>query len=287
MTVRTTAERLETLLGKPASSWIPISGGSIAECHRVTMRDGTEYFVKSGAPHAGMFAAEADGLAELSRCDAFTIPSVIAVSEGMLVLELLHASAPSDRPRFFSVFGEALAQQHRISATMFGFRTDNFIGATPQRNRPMMDSWKEFFLVHRLEFQLRLAEANGLLDRDLSTLFHRLEQNIDRLLPSDGEPPALLHGDLWNGNFLCVNDRPALFDPAVYYGHREMELAMTRLFGGFPPEFYHAYHTAYPLNDGWERRCDLYALYHLLNHLNLFGSSYAGQIHATLTRLLK
>ncbi len=157
-----------------------------------------------------------------------------------------------------------------------------------QQNIPRSDSWKEFFAVNRLEFQFRLAESNGYRDAEILRLFRKMESLIERIVVDEGEPPTLLHGDLWSGNFLCTgNDNPVLFDPAVYYGHREMDLAMTMLFGGFNEAFYASYHDAYPLNDEWKRRCELYKLYHLFNHLNLFGKACYPQIYSVMNGLLR
>ena len=138
-----------------------------------------------------------------------------------------------------------------------------------------------------VEFQFKLAEQNGYKDKEIVYLFRRVEKQIDRLIPEDSERPSLLHGDLWNGNFLCVeNNVPAVIDPAVYYGHREADLAMTMLFGGFGEAFYASYHAEFPLEEEWKRRCEIYKLYHLLNHLNLFGEGYYPQVYQTMKELL-
>lgn len=277
-----------TALNRPIESISPIGGGSIAVSHRVTMEDGAQYFVKVSPQHTDMFLKEANGLQELNNAHVFRLPEVIAVSNTILILEFLPAATPEHRTQFFEQFGKQFAELHRTAGTQFGFYENNYIGSTPQLNVPQKKSWKEFFFVHRLEFQFRLAEQNGYAHQDIAVLFHRLEKSFDRMIPDDGEPPALLHGDLWNGNFLCTtNDIPVLIDPAVYYGHREADVAMTRLFGGFNEAFYRSYNESYPLNDEWERRMDLYALYHLFNHLNLFGEGYSSQVYESLKKLLK
>jgi fructosamine-3-kinase len=193
----------------------------------------------------------------------------------------------SDKTLFFERLGRSLAMLHRQTEKRFGFREDNYIGSTPQINLPNSDSWKNFFVANRLEFQIRLAERNGFREKEITAKFHAVERTIETLIPDDGEPPALLHGDLWIGNVLCLEgDHPAVIDPAVYYGHREADIAMTLLFGGFEDRFLSAYREEFPLNEEWERRMELYKLYHLLNHLNLFGDSYLSQIYSTLQRVL-
>jgi fructosamine-3-kinase len=139
-----------------------------------------------------------------------------------------------------------------------------------------------------LEFQFRLAESNGYVDDGMASLFRKLTARIDTIIPDDGEPPSLLHGDLWGGNLLCLGGTvPALIDPAVYFGHREADIAMTLLFGGFDDAFYSAYNEEYPLGSGWKERLPVYSLYHLFNHLNLFGAGYHGQVMETMRRLTK
>ncbi len=280
------AEHLRALADTELRSIAPVSGGSIASAFQVTTGGGGRLFVKTEPQYPDMFEKEARGLKELAAGNVVRIPEVIGVNEEILILEYL-PTAEKRPAAFHSALGSAVARLHRNTKPEFGYTEDNYIGATPQVNCPTHTSWKDFFVVHRLEYQVRLAEQNRLDDREITSLVHRVERKIDRLIPDDGEPPALLHGDLWSGNVLCLNDgTPALIDPAVYYGHREMELGMTRLFGGFDERFYAAYNESYPLNDEWERRTDLYSLYHLFNHLNLFGRSYQAQLYDTLKRLL-
>ena len=166
-----------------------------------------------------------------------------------------------------------LASVHRHQADRFGWQRDNYIGSTPQQNG-WRESWIAFWRERRLEPQIALARANG----------YRIEvPPVWRLLEGHEPAPSLLHGDLWSGNAAFLPDgAPVLFDPAVYYGDREADLAMTELFGGFPREFYSSYRKIYPLDAGYEKRKHLYNLYHLLNHLNLFGSGYLGQVERTL-----
>lgn len=285
---QTIENQISALLDRPVASLTPIGGGSIASSYKAVMMDGSRFFIKSDPQHNDMFIKEAEGLNELRKANALRIPEVITATEDLLILEYLPASTPSNRTSFFETFGKQFAQLHHHHESQFGFHQDNYIGSTVQLNLPQRGSWKEFFFVNRLEFQFRLAEERGLVHREIADLFHRLERIIDRLIPEDNEPPALLHGDLWSGNFLCTEGSvPALFDPAVYYGHREADIAMTLLFGGFSETFYRSYNDTYPLNDEWERRCELYKLYHLFNHLNLFGDSYSAQVYDTIKRILK
>lgn len=280
--------RIQTSLNANVIGLTALSGGSIASSYRADLDGGECVFVKTSPQHRDMFLKEANGLNELRTADALLIPEVIAATEEVLITEFLPASAPSDPFRFFEEFGKRFARLHRKTNERFGFRENNYIGSTVQNNLPLTSSWKDFFVTNRLEFQFRLAESNGYRDAEILRLFRKMESLIERTVVDDGEGPALLHGDLWSGNFLYTgNDTPVLFDPAVYYGHREMDLAMTRLFGGFSETFYASYHETYPLNEDWKRRCELYSLYHLFNHLNLFGESYYPQIYSVMNGLLR
>jgi fructosamine-3-kinase len=173
------------------------------------------------------------------------------------------------------VFGAHLAEHHRRgTSSRFGWASDNYLGSTVQKNEAR-ESWVEFFGECRLQYQLRLARQRGLGSREFYRLAERVIERLDKWLGDDRAQPSLLHGDLWSGNFLVdAAGRAVVIDPAVYYGHREAELAMPLLFGGFPPEFFDAYSEAWPLAEGWRERVELYKLYHLLNHLNLFGVGY-------------
>ena len=264
----------------------PLSGGSIATSYRVELENNQSLFVKVSPQHPDMFIKEANGLCELRKANALRVPKIILANEEILILEFLPVSSPTNRKYFFEQFGKQFAQLHRLTSYQFGFDENNFIGSTVQKNLPRMSSWKDFFIMNRLEFQFKLAEQNGYTNREFYSQFQILERQIDQLIPDDGEPPALLQGDLWSGNFLCLEDNvPAIIDPAVYYGHREADLAMTMLFGGFSEAFYESYYREYPLNDGWKRRCELYKLYHLFNHLNLFGMGFFSQVVATMKDL--
>ena len=265
------------------------SGGCIHHTYRITDRDGERgrrYFVKCNSERfAGAFAAEMDGLQALAEAGA-RVPQPLcegrAAGQAFLVMEYLDLGARGD----WTGMGRMLAAMHRATAEQYGWRRDNFIGATPQRNRPH-GSWAAFWRDERLLPQLALADHRGLGSR----LIGRGEQLADalpRLLAGHEPKPSLLHGDLWSGNTGFLGEgTPALFDPAVYYGDREADLAMTELFAGFPRAFYSAYREAWPLPDGYEPRRDLYNLYHVLNHANLFGGGYAAQALGMIDRLLK
>ena len=279
---------VEHALQKNVASVMPLGGGSISTAMKATLSDGEIVFVKASPQQKDMFSKEANGLRELAKADAVRIPAVIFADEKILVLEFLPPSSPPNRKFFFEEFGRQFAALHRCTSSSFGFFEDNYIGSTPQQNMPRSISWKEFYYGCRLQYQFHLAEENGYADAELGKLFAALGRRVDELIPDDGEPPALLHGDLWAGNFLCVEGgMPTIVDPAVYYGHREADLAMTLLFGGFGDSFYSAYAEAYPLNPGWQRRMELYKLYHLFNHLNLFGEGYYGQVLETMRELTK
>jgi fructosamine-3-kinase len=237
---------------------------------------GKPCFLKTNtAAFADAFAAEADGLAALAA-SGLPVPSPIRHGgEGataFLLLELLELRSSGDS----AALGRSLAALHARPGAQFGWTRDNFIGATPQANA-WHENWAEFFRRRRIEPQLALAHSNG---------FDLEPPNVEAILAGHDPQPALLHGDLWSGNVGFVDAGPVFFDPAVYYGDREADLAMTELFGGFPKAFYAAYEAALPLRTGYETRKHLYNLYHLLNHLNLFGGGYLAQVRATL-RLLR
>ncbi|MGA7161392.1 MAG: fructosamine kinase family protein [Bacteroidota bacterium] len=277
---------LEHVLKREVASVTPIGGGSISTAMKATLGDGEILFVKVSPQQKDMFPKEANGLRELAKADAVKVPRVICVEENVLIIEFLRSSSPSNRKTFFAEFGRQFAALHRCTSSSFGFAENNYIGSTPQQNTPRSSSWKEFYQNYRLQFQFHLAEKNRYVDAELRRLYTALDRRLDELIPDDGEPPALLHGDLWGGNFLCVEGNiPAIIDPAVYYGHREADLAMTMLFGGFGDSFYSAYDEVYPLKPGWKKRIELYKLYHLFNHLNLFGRGYYGEVVGTMKAL--
>jgi protein-ribulosamine 3-kinase len=275
-------------LKKGVTSLTPLGGGSISTAMKATLSDGETVFIKMSPQQKDMFPKEANGLRELAKAGAVKTPAVVLVDEKILVLEFLSPSSPPNRKLFFEEFGRQFAALHRSTSLSFGFFENNYIGSTPQQNMPQGISWKEFYYTRRLQYQFTLAEKNGYADAALCKAFDALGRRMDQLIPEDGEPPALLHGDLWGGNFLCIEGgKPAIVDPAVYYGHREADLAMTLLFGGFGESFYSSYDEAYPLNRGWRKRMELYKLYHLFNHLNLFGEGYYAEVLGTMKKLAR
>lgn len=247
----------------------------------------TARFVKAGsADDHARFVAEVDGLAALRATRTVRVPEVIGCTcEGgktTLVLEHLDLR-PLGRDSGIAL-GRALAQLHRIAGPHFGWNKDNFIGLAPQENTPNA-SWPLFYAKHRLLPQLRRARANG-MERVLVEQGERVAERTAAFFVGGHPQASLLHGDLWSGNAGGIKgDTPVIFDPAVYYGDRETDLAMAELFGGFPEAFYAAYREAWPLAAGFETRKTLYNLYHILNHFNLFGESYLGQARRMIEKL--
>jgi fructosamine-3-kinase len=234
-----------------------------------------------------MFEAEADGLGDLAEAHSVRVPGVRAVGatgdRAFLALEWLELGAPSTAGE--TLLGEQLAWQHRLSAQRFGWHRDNTIGSTPQPNA-WCDDWVKFFRERRLRVQLELARRNG-HDGALARRGNELLELMGAFFASHHPVPSLLHGDLWGGNWAVdAAGNPVVFDPAVYFGDREADLAMTRLFGGFGNAFYTAYHATWPLDQAAGTRRSLYNLYHVLNHLNLFGGGYREQAQAMIERLL-
>jgi fructosamine-3-kinase len=270
--------KLESFLGEIIRITTPVSGGCIAQSKMIETPTRKRYFLKMLTGNPTVFFKEAHGLLELAKARSIRVPKVLLADSEFLLLEYIEPGLkPSD---FFSSFGKALAQMHAFTVSDYGFFEDNFIGASPQYNVAQADektSWSEFYFQKRLLPQLRMAEQNGYATQELRKAIAKLEHRITDILKGSEERPVLLHGDLWSGNYLCDSEgKPVLIDPAVYYGHREADLAMTKMFGGFSLDFYSAYYATYPLHEGWEYRENLYLLYHYLNHLNLFGAGYYG-----------
>jgi len=264
-----------------------VGGGCINSAWRIT-GDGQAFFVKvNDAAREAMFAAEHDGLEEIRRSGTVRVPAPVCHGSGggraWLVVEHLELGGRGGS-RSAEALGRQLAAMHRCTHARFGWGRDNTIGTTPQPNAEMPD-WVAFWRERRLGFQLGLAAAAG-YGRRLQR-GERLLEALPSLLAGHAPPASLLHGDLWSGNHAFTPDgTPVIFDPAVYYGDRETDVAMTELFGGFPSRFHAAYREAWPLDDGYALRRDLYNLYHVLNHLNLFGGGYLGQAETMIDRLL-
>ena len=268
-----------------ASRWTNLGGTPLNGTWRLDAPARRLFVKTNAAARLPMLEAEAEGLAELVRAAAVRVPAPVACGcagdVAYLALEWLdfgHGGRDA-------ALGRALAALHRVCAPAFGWHRDNTIGTTPQDNT-RGDDWARFFRDRRIAPQLALAARNGhggALQRD----GEKLLAAIPALLASHAPPASLLHGDLWSGNAACLaSGAPVLFDPAVYFGDRETDLAMTELFGGFGADFHAAYRAAWPLPDGYTRRRTLYNLYHVLNHLNLFGGGYRAQAHAMIAELL-
>ncbi len=260
----------------------PVGGGDINEAARVETPD-ARYFVKwNFQPRPRLFEAEARGLSLLAAAAALRVPRVVAVIDRPAALVLEWIDLGSNKAAAAEALGRGLARQHRSTAEAHGLDHDNYIGATLQRNTPSR-SWIEFYRDRRLGAQRDLAHRNGHLTPDRARRLDRVMARLDQWIDDSQVTPSLLHGDLWGGNYLVdARGNPVLIDPAVYYGDREAEIAFTELFGGFGARFYAAYDEAWPLDRGYAGRRDLYNLYHLLNHLNLFGEAYGGSVDAIL-----
>jgi fructosamine-3-kinase len=276
-------QAVEAALGSPVMRWRAVSGGDINQAHAAELADGRTVFVKSNdhAP-AGMFAAEAQGLAWLAEARALRIPAVLAQGPDFLVLEHIESVAPAREHD--EQLGRGLAALHGFGAPSFGLQHDNFIGRLDQGNGPLA-TWADFYRTRRLEPQLRLAIHGGCASPGMRRGFDRILPRLEELV-GPAEPPARLHGDLWGGNAIVdEHGRPCLIDPAVYGGHREVDLAMMRLFGGFGAQVFAVYHEAFPLAPGHEARIPLYQLYFLMVHVNLFGGGYIAQVEHALGRI--
>lgn len=265
----------------------PVGGGCINAAWRLGSRQG-DVFLKTNDPGLlPMFEAEAEALGELSRAAGVRVPDVLGsgVSGAVAWLALEYIGTGRAGSQTERLLGAGLARQHECLSDRFGWHRDNTIGSTPQPN-PREDSWPLFFSRHRLGFQLDLARDQGWPDSMIDA-GRRLQQIVDVFFVDGAPEPALLHGDLWGGNWAADRTgEPFIFDPAAYYGHREADLAMTRLFGGFGPDFYAAYEERWPAAPGARVRTDLYNLYHVLNHLNLFGAAYLGRAEQMIASLL-
>lgn len=268
----------EQELGAVTSSR-PVSGGCINNGVLLGTESGRSFFLKTNSQNPpDMFAREAEGLKALDVDGAPRVPCAYLFGENFLLMEDLRASAPS--ADYWETFGRKLARLHDHTSEHFGFAHDNYCGATPQPNPWTQDGYT-FFGNNRLLFQAQMAHRRGLLGAPDLVQVERLVQRLPTLLPE--QPASLLHGDLWTGNAMSdENGEPAIIDPAAHFGWAEAELAMTTLFGAFPLKFYQAYQEVRPLERGFRERFEIYNLYHLLNHVNLFGAGYLGQVRMVL-----
>jgi fructosamine-3-kinase len=274
----------ETGLNLAHCSISPISGGDISNAFLVKTQSAENLFIKANKVELyPMFVEEAIGLAEIESSCPFSTPKVLAhgktATESYLALEYLEPSAKSEL--FWQQLGEELAQVHSKTSDSFGFESNNFIGSLPQYNSKA-STWAEFFVELRLEFQVKLAFDHKLLSKNHLRKFNALYNELESIFPR--EKPSLVHGDLWSGNVHCSNNNAFVIDPAVYYGHREMDLAFSLMFGGFSPIFYESYESQLPLEKGFGKRVEFYNLYPTLVHLNLFGKSYLAPIENSLAK---
>jgi len=279
---------LEPIYGASVKSSFPTSGGSINQTQVLQLTNGERIFMKQNStPPTDFFLAEVKGLRLLAQANnGPKIPKPIALQSGsrptFLLMEYIEKSTEDES--FADRFARTLAELHRVSQDSFGLDHDNYIGSTPQKNHPEKDGIV-FFRDQRIEFQRQLARQAGLLPTSTDKKLDSLCNNLDKFLNVSEEKPALMHGDLWSGNYFPDSQgTPCIFDPAVYYGLREADLAMTELFGRLPQRFYDSYNEAFPVNPGYDERKDLYNLYHLLNHLNLFGSSYLSSVQQVVKK---
>ena len=270
----------------------PLSGGSVGAVARLEVEGGSVFLKYGTKVPKGMFSVEAAGLDRLREASiGVRVPMVLGVCDaasrgtGWIALEWLAPGRPGEG--YWERLALGLLSLHRVAGGGWGAEEDGYIGALPQRNTPT-PSWAEFWWSQRLEPQLRMAEERGLRPGSPAE-WEALSERLPRILAAaEQDGPSLLHGDLWSGNVLAVaGGEPALIDPAPYDGHREVDLAMSELFGGFDADFYAAYQRGWPLQPGYhELRRDVYQLYYLLVHVNLFGESYHGQTVASLRRAL-
>lgn len=257
----------------------PLSGGDINQVFLLKCEEGN-YVVKlnNAAKFPGMFAAEAKGLQLLNESSSFKIPKPI--SQGVientsyLLMEYIFSGQPNSD--FWQEFAENLGMLHKTTQNEFGLDHDNYIGSLPQKNE-FRNTASEFYISQRLEPQFKIAFENGFKFKNLNTLY----KNISEEIPN--EPPALIHGDLWSGNYMISkNGNPVLIDPAISFAPREMDLAMMKLFGGYPADVFNIYNTIFSLESGWKDRLSIWQLYYLLVHLNLFGAGYLSKVKSIL-----
>lgn len=262
-----------------------IGGGSINDARRLETSAGV-FFVKlnEAEPFPGMFKAEAEGLKFLREYSSFDIPKPVATGEtdGTQWIIMENIAQGHKKPDYYEVFGRTLAEMHRNTNDTFGLHYDNYLGSLPQYNKPS-ESWADFFVHQRLEPQVKMARDRGVASTELVRHFEKLYTRAERYFPK--EVPAAIHGDLWTGNFMTTEKGCAtIFDPAVHFGHREMDIGMSKLFGSFDKRFYESYNASYPMETGWETRINIANLYPLMAHVNIFGGSYTSQVISILRK---
>ncbi|HEY0669720.1 MAG TPA: fructosamine kinase family protein [Sphingobacteriaceae bacterium] len=263
----------------------PVPGGSINQCYQITTDRGICFLkINSAEQLPDLFLSEVEGLKKIRGTKTIGVPRVVshgrAGQEIFLILDWIENQQVDSG---LYLMGKQLAQMHKHSADKFGLDHDNYIGSLRQSNKSH-STWHEFFANERLEPQLKISYNKHLISNKVKIGISNLLTKLQSLYFE--EYPSLIHGDLWSGNYLISNSGPVLIDPAVYYGNREVDIAMSTLFGGFTSEFYIGYNDEFPLLEGWKERLDIWNLYPLLVHLNLFGRAYLGQIESTLKRLI-
>ena len=262
-------------------------GGSINETYQIKNALLPLFLkINSASKYPEMFDKEAEGLMALASTNTLLIPKPIVAGvindSSYLVMSMIQSGSPG--LDFWDDFGKKLADLHKVSVNYFGFESDNYIGSLKQSNNKL-ESWPEFFVQERLEPLVKIAYDSGRIDAQVSGGFEKLYTLLLDYFPK--EPASLLHGDLWSGNFMAdENGFPVIYDPAVYYGHREMDIAMSKLFGGFEPEFYAHYNEHYPMENGWQNRMEVCNLYPLMVHVILFGGAYAQDVQSILRRMV-
>jgi protein-ribulosamine 3-kinase len=280
-------KQIEAQTGQRFTIIKSVSGGSINRVYYLESAT-AEYLLKvnSKRQFPEMFQRELEGLTAIANTNTIAVPATILQGDAddysyLLLQWIVTGSFDADTSR---LLGEQLAQMHRHTVPQFGFDSDNYMGSLPQSNRRHA-TWANFFINQRLQPMVKLGMDNGLLNggdlKDFEVLYDKLSSLFTE------EVPALIHGDLWSGNYLISDKgKPFLIDPAVCYGNREFDIAMTTLFGGFDQRFYDAYHLVYPLLPGWQQRINLWNLYPLLVHVNLFGGAYLSQTRQCLAQYL-
>ena len=280
-------QQIESTLSIKILNVDPVTGGSINQTYSLQSEKG-KYFIKINAKdkYPGMFEAEAKGLNLIRATNTIDVPDVIINeyygADSYLLLKWIDTKVPDAYNA--AETGIRLAQMHKSTSGSFGLNHDNYMGSIPQSNK-IHDTWSSFFIEERLQPMVKIAFNKRLLNNADTANFELLYKKLPGLFTE--EAPSLIHGDLWSGNYMIsTNSKPFLIDPAVTYGNREFDIAMTTLFGGFLKEFYTAYNYALPLNKGWEQRLNLWNLYPLLLHLNLFGTGYLSRVRKNLNQYI-
>lgn len=281
--LKTLSEKISKNLS--LSSVRPLSGGDINDAYALQTSAGA-FFMKynDAGRYPAMFEKEALGLELLRNAAELKVPSVVGFGEtkqhSFLILEFIDSA--EKRGDFWAAFGTSLAKMHGHFGEGFGLDHDNYIGSLYQCNN-FHNDWISFFIEERLLKMIKQARDDGLIGQSVVAAFERLFVKLPQIIPV--EPPSLIHGDLWSGNYMVGPDgRACIIDPAVYYGHREMDIGMSRLFGAFGSEFYQAYQQEYPMEQGWQERMNIHNLYPLMVHVNLFGRGYVGSVQSILSQ---